>query len=36
MAGDMARIEFTTEALGSHEWTWAVWGSPELYGKLIS
>lgn len=31
-SGDIARIEFTTEALGSHEWTWAVWGNPELYG----
>jgi hypothetical protein len=36
MAGDMARIEFTTEALGSHEWTWAVWGGPELYGRLVN
>jgi len=33
-AGDIARIEFTTEALGSHEWTWAVWGNPELVGKI--
>ncbi len=33
-AGDMLHIEFTTECLGSHEWTWAVWGSPELVGKL--
>ena len=33
-AGDIARIEFTTEALGSHEWTWAVWGNPELLGKI--
>ncbi len=32
-AGDMARIEFTTETLGSHEWTWAVWGNPELVGS---
>lgn len=34
MAGDIVRIEFATEALGSHEWTWAVWGNPELTGKL--
>jgi hypothetical protein len=33
VAGDMARFEFTTEALGRHEWTWAVWGEPELTGK---
>jgi hypothetical protein len=34
VSGDMARIEFTTEALGSHQWTWAVWGEPELEGKI--
>lgn len=33
-SGDVARIEFVTEALGSHQWTWAVWGSPELQGKI--
>lgn len=33
-AGDMARLEFTTEALGNHQWTWAVWGNPELVGAL--
>lgn len=32
--GDIARIEFATEALGSHQWTWAVWGEPELRGTL--
>jgi len=31
-AGDIVRFELTTEALGSHRWTWAVWGSPELVG----
>jgi hypothetical protein len=30
--GDIVRFEFTTEALGSHKWTWAVWGNPELIG----
>jgi hypothetical protein len=35
LSGDMARIEFATEALGSHQWTWAVWGSPELVGQLV-
>lgn len=33
-AGDIIRFEFTTEALGNHEWTWAVWGNPELTGKV--
>ncbi|RME46498.1 MAG: hypothetical protein D6796_08920 [Caldilineae bacterium] len=31
--GDIARIEFITEALGDHRWTWAVWGNPILSGK---
>ena len=31
--GDIARIEFITEALGDHRWTWAVWGNPILTGK---
>ena len=31
--GDMVRFTFTTEALGSHQWTWAVWGNPELVGS---
>lgn len=35
-AGDITRIEFTTEALGSHEWTWAVWGNPELIGQFVA
>jgi hypothetical protein len=30
--GDVSRVEFATEALGSHQWTWAVWGEPELIG----
>lgn len=34
LTGDMARIEFTTETLGSHQWTWAVWGEPEIIGKV--
>ena len=33
--GDMARLELTTETLGNHEWTWAVWGNPELIGKQV-
>jgi hypothetical protein len=31
--GDMVRLEFATEALGNHQWTWAVWGEPELTGR---
>jgi len=35
-AGDVIRIAFCTEALGSHQWTWAVWGQPELKGVMSS
>lgn len=35
LSGDIARVEFATEALGSHQWTWAVWGEPELIGKRV-
>lgn len=34
ISGDIVRLQFTTEALGSHQWTWAVWGNPELTGKV--
>lgn len=34
--GDMVRFTFTTEALGSHQWTWAVWGNPELIGGVVA
>ena len=34
--GDMVRFTFTTEALGSHQWTWAVWGNPELIGGVVT
>jgi hypothetical protein len=34
--GDIVRFTFTTEALGSHEWTWAVWGNPELVGSTVA
>jgi len=30
--GDVNQISFITEALGNHQWTWAVWGSPVLVG----
>ncbi|MEW5960050.1 MAG: hypothetical protein AB1801_20195, partial [Chloroflexota bacterium] len=32
VSGDIARIAFCTEALNRHQWTWAVWGEPELKG----
>ena len=34
-SGDIFRLELTTETLGSHEWTWAVWGQPELVGRWV-
>lgn len=34
ISGDIVQIEFTTEVLNSHQWTWAVWGEPELRGEL--
>lgn len=36
MVGDMVRVEFATEALDRHQWTWAVWGAPELSGLLTN
>jgi hypothetical protein len=33
-SGDMVRIAFATEALNKHQWTWAVWGEPELTGII--
>lgn len=35
VTGDICRVAFTTEALDSHEWTWAVWGQPELVGEMV-
>jgi hypothetical protein len=32
--GDMVRLAFCTEALNNHQWTWAVWGEPELSGVM--
>ncbi len=31
-AGNVLRLAFATDALGSHQWAWAVWGEPELTG----
>lgn len=33
-AGDVVRIAFCTEALNNHQWTWAVWGEPEISGVM--
>ncbi len=33
-SGDMVRIAFCTEALNNHQWTWAVWGEPEVSGVI--
>ncbi len=33
-AGSMAAIEFRTEALGDHRFTWAAWARPRLVGTL--
>lgn len=34
--GDISRIAFATEALNDHQWTWAVWGTPELVGQVVA
>ncbi len=31
-AGNVLRLTFATDALGSHPFAWAVWGEPELVG----
>ncbi len=31
-AGNVLRLTFATDALGSHPFAWAVWGEPELIG----
>jgi hypothetical protein len=31
-AGNMLRLAFATDGLGSHQWAWAVWGEPVLVG----
>jgi hypothetical protein len=35
-AGNMLRLAFATDALGSHGWAWAAWAEPELVGRLQS
>ena len=35
-AGNMLRLAFATDALGSHQWAWAAWAEPELVGRLES
>jgi hypothetical protein len=34
LAGDVARIQFTTDGLGNHQWAWAAWGEPRLVGQI--
>ena len=33
-AGNMLRLAFATDGLGSHRWAWAAWAEPELVGHL--
>lgn len=33
-AGDVNRLRFSTQALGNHQWTWAVWGEPHITGRV--
>jgi hypothetical protein len=33
-AGDVLRLALVTDALGDHQWAWAVWGEPELAGEI--
>lgn len=35
-AGNMLRLAFATDALGSHRWAWAAWAEPELVGRITS
>jgi hypothetical protein len=35
-AGNVLRLTFATDALGSHPFAWAVWGEPELVGATES
>jgi hypothetical protein len=33
-AGNVLRLAFATDGLGSHRWAWAAWADPELVGEL--
>lgn len=35
-AGNVLRLAFATDGLGSHRWAWAAWAEPELVGELAS
>jgi hypothetical protein len=35
-AGNVLRLAFATDGLGSHRWAWAAWAEPELVGELDS
>jgi hypothetical protein len=34
-AGNILRLAFATDGLGSHRWAWAAWAEPELVGELV-
>ena len=33
-AGNVLKLAFVTDGLGSHSFAWAAWGAPELTGEL--
>jgi hypothetical protein len=33
--GDVVRVRFVTDGLGNHQWAWAAWGEPRLFGEII-
>lgn len=35
-AGNVLRVAFVTDSLGSHSFAWAAWGEPELVGEVAS
>jgi hypothetical protein len=35
-AGNVLRVAFVTDGLGSHSFAWAAWGEPELVGDMAS
>lgn len=35
-AGNVLRVAFVTDGLGSHRFAWAAWGEPELVGERVA
>lgn len=33
-AGNVLKLAFATDGLGSHRWAWAAWAEPELVGEI--